>query len=234
MWGGREKDEERQPDDEGEYWRCTLIETRTRLRVGRGLGQNETEAAIDLWTPVKQRRAHQDSPPPLVSEGWGGHREALVEAYGQVPSYRGRGRPPTRKQPDETWQYTQMVKQHDDQGCFTGVDIRIIYGDANTLNVTGQSTAYSERTNLTARLMNSRLVRKTLGFSKQVAMLRASSIWEDVVYNLTRAVKTLRLPVFDDERRWQPRSPAMLAGLTDHLWSIRELLTCIPVPTNSI
>jgi hypothetical protein len=127
-----------------------------------------------------------------------------------------------------------MVKQHDDQGHFMGVDIRMIYGDADTLNVTGQSTAYSERTNLTARHMNSRLVRQTLGFSKQVVMLRASSIWEDVVYNLTRPVKTLRLAVFQEGRRWQPRSPAMAAGLTDHLWSIRELLLRIPVPTNSI
>ncbi len=204
------------------------------MRVGRGLGQNETEAAIDLWTHVKRRHAHQDSPPPLVSDGWGGHREALVEVYGQVPPYRGRGRPPTHKQPDETWHYTQMVKQHDEGGHFTGVDIRVIYGDAQTLDATGQSTAYCERTNLTARLMNGRLVRKTLGFSKQVAMLRASSIWEDVVYNLTRPVKTLRLAVSQEGRRWQPRSPAMTAGLTDHLWSIRELLTRIPVPTNSI
>ncbi len=204
MSGARKKNEARQVDDEGESWRCTLLETRTRWRVGRGLGQNETEAAIDLWTQVKRRAAHQDSPPPLVSDGWGGHREALVEVYGHVPPYRGRGRPPTHKQPDETWQYTQMVKQHDEQGHFMGVAIRIIYGDADTLNVTGQSTTYSERTNLTARHMNSRLVRQTLGFSKQVAMLRASSIWDAVVYNLTRAVKTLRLPVFDDERRWQP------------------------------
>jgi hypothetical protein len=82
--------------------------------------------------------------------------------------------------------------------------------------------------------MNSRLLRKTLGFSKQVAMLRAASVWEDVVYNLTRPVKTLRLAVVQDGRRWQPRSPAMTAGLTDHLWSIRELLTRIPIPTNSI
>jgi hypothetical protein len=65
-------------------------------------------------------------------------------------------------------------------------------------------------------------------------MLRASSLWEDVVYNLTRPVKTLRLAVFQDGRRWQPRSPAMAAGLTDHLWSIRELLMRIPVPANSI
>src|SRR5579859_529415 len=150
----RKKNEARQADDEGEYWRCTLIETRTRLRAGRGLGPNETEAAIELWIQVKRRHAHQASPPPLVSDGWGGHREALVEVYGQVPPYCGRGRPPTRKQPDETWQYTQMVKQHDDQGHFTGVDIQVIYGDAQTLDATGQSTAYCERTNLTARLMN--------------------------------------------------------------------------------
>jgi hypothetical protein len=82
--------------------------------------------------------------------------------------------------------------------------------------------------------MNSRLVRQTLGFPKQVVMLRASSVWEEVVYNLTRAVKTLRLPVFHEGRRWQPRSPPMAARITDHLWSIRELLTHIPVPTNSI
>ncbi len=234
MSGTRKKNEARQPDDDGEYWRCTLLETRTRLRVGRGLGQNETEAVIELWTAIQRRPAHQDSPPTLVSDGWGGHREALVEVYGHVPPYRGRGRPPTRKQPAATWQYTQMVKQHDDQGHFIGVDIRIIYGDADTLQTTGQSTAYSERTNLTARHMNSRLVRQTLGFSKQVALLRASSLWEDVVYNLTRPVKTLRRAVFQEGRRWQPRSPAMAAGLTDHLWSIRELLTRIPVPTNSI
>jgi hypothetical protein len=159
MSGAREKNEARQPDDDGEYWRCTLIETHTRLRAGRGLGHNETEAAIDLWTCVQRRQAHHDSPPPLVSDGWGGHREARVAVYGHVPPYRGRGRPPTRKQPDATWQSTQMVKPHDAQGHFIGVDIRMVYGNADTLNITGQSTAYSERTNLTARHMNSRLVR---------------------------------------------------------------------------
>src|SRR5512142_3227831 len=100
MSGARsQKNDERVPDDDGEYWRCTLLETATRLRVGREIGQNETEAAKALWEQVKQRTAHQDSPPPFVSDGWGGHREALLEVYGQVPPYQGRGRPPTRKQP---------------------------------------------------------------------------------------------------------------------------------------
>ncbi len=61
----------------------------------------------------------------------------------------------------------------------------------------GASTSYVERTNLTSRHMNgSRLVRKTLGYSKKLQMLRASSIWEDVVYNLLgRALKTLRMQI---------------------------------------
>lgn len=205
------------------------------MRVGRGIAQTETDAAIQLWQQVKQGAAHSSSPPPVLSDGWGGHREALVEVYGQVPDYKGRGRPPLRKQPLEDWHYTQMVKQRDEKGNLMGVDIRVIYGDDTTLSKTGTRTTCVERTNLTSRLMNGRLVRKTGGFSKQLAMLCAACVWEDVVYNLTRPVKTLRLEVSPHtDRRWIQRAPAMVAGITDHVWSIRQLLTTIPVPTNSI
>jgi len=204
------------------------------LRVGRGIDQTETDAAIQLWQQVKQRAAHSSNPPPVLSDGWGGHREALVEVYGQVPPYTGRGRPPTRKQPVEGWHYTQMVKQRDNQGNLLGVDIRVIYGDHSTLNKTGTRTSCVERTNLTSRLMNGRLVRKTLGFSKRLDMLSAACVWEDVVYNLARPVKTLRLEVSPQlDRRWLQRSPAMAAHITDHVWSIRQVLFTIPLPTNS-
>lgn len=218
----------------GEYWRCTAIEPTTRLRVGRGIAQTETQAAIALWTQVKQRATHQDSPPPVLSDGWGGHREALVEVYGQVPAYQGRGRPPTRKQPGADWHYTQMVKQRDATGSLIGIDLRVIYGNETTLDRTGERTTCVERTNLTSRHMNGRLVRKTLGYSKRFEMLKAACAWEDGVYNLARSVKTLRVEVNAEERRWQPRSPAMAAGLTDHIWSIRELLALVPLPTNSL
>ena len=128
-----------------------------------------------------------------------------------------------------------MVKQRDAKGKLPGVEIRVIYGDHTTCQRTGTRTTCVERTNLTSRLMNSRLVRKTLGFSKQFAMLQAACIWEDVVYNFTRTVKTLRVEVMPQTtRRWIPRSPAMAAGIADHIWSIREVLMAIPVPTNSI
>jgi len=115
---------------------------------------------------------------------------------------------------------------------------KTIYGDEReVLKLLGESTSYIERTNLTSRHMNGRLVRKTLGYSKKLKMLRASSIWEDMVYNLGRALKTLRVessPESDGKRRWIGRSPAMAAGLTDHIWEIKELLTTLPLPsTNS-
>ena len=158
-----------------------------------------------------------------------------MEVYGKVPDYSGRGRPPSRKQAVEGWHYTQMVKQRDEKGNLIGVDIRVIYGDETTLDQTGTRTVCVERTNLTSRLMNGRLVRKTLGFSKDLTMLDASCVWEDVIYNLTRSVKTLRLEVMPQtKRRWIHRSPAMAAGITDHIWSIQQVLRAIPLPTNSI
>src|SRR5438270_4243289 len=73
-------------------------------------------------------------------------------------------------------------------------------------------------------------MRKALSFSNEVAMLEAACAWEDAVYNLTRPVKSLRVPVNDEQRWWQPRSPAMAAGLTDHIWTIKELLMMVVAP----
>jgi len=40
----------------------------------------------------------------------------------------------------------------------------------------------------------------------------------------------LRREVNDGVRRWQPRSPAMAAGLTDHIWTVKELLMTVVAP----
>ena len=86
-----------------------------------------------------------------------------------------------------------MIKQREN-GLVIGVKVKTIYGDEReVLELLGATTSYVERTNLTSRHMNGRLVRKTLGYSKELRMLRASSIWEDAVYNLGRALKTLRI-----------------------------------------
>lgn len=209
-----------------------MIEIDTRLRAARGFGKTETEASLQALSTLKQR-GHPDAPPPLASDGWGGHREALVEIWGQVPEYGGRGRPPTRKKPKEEWQYLQVVKQRS-HGQVTGVQVEVLYGKESSVRETlGKSIAYVERTHLTMRHMNGRLIRKTLGFSKELRMLKASCVWEDTVYNLARPVKTLRVEVSEANRRWEPRSPAMVAGLVDHIWTLEELLTTLPVVQRS-
>ncbi len=110
----------------------------------------------------------------------------------------------------------------------------MVYGDPHQVRaLLGEHTAYVERTHLTSRQMNGRLVRKSLSYSKQLRWLRASSSWEDWVYNLTRPLKTLRVECAAryGQRRWQARTPAMAAGLTDHVWTVKELLMTIVLPT---
>jgi hypothetical protein len=69
-----------------------------------------------------------------------------------------------------------------------------------------------------------------LAFSKDVDCYRAAATWEDNYYNLVKPHKSLRLRVEDvPGRKWKQRTPAMAAGLTDHVWTVKELLTYIPL-----
>jgi hypothetical protein len=197
--------------------------------VGRAIAKTEEEVAHDLMAQLKDR-GHPDAPPAMATDGKGDYREALVETWGQVPEYGGVGRPPTVKRPQPEWQYLQVVKTRSGSRLI-GVTIKVIYGDPDSVpDVVGAHTAYVERTNLTSRQMNGRLVRKTLSYSKQLEALTASCAWEDWVYNLTRPLKTLAIQQQTEQRRWQAQTPAMTARLTDHQWTVKELVSTVVAP----
>jgi hypothetical protein len=102
---------------------------------------------------------------------------------------------------------------------------------AELIKLLGPSTAYIERDHLTSRLFNARQVRKTLAFSKEVQNYRAAAVWEDSSYDLVRPHKSLRLPAQDTSgRKWIRRTPARAAKLTDHIWTVKELLTTLSLP----
>jgi len=62
-------------------------------------------------------------------------------------------------------------------------------------------------------------------------MYRAAATWQDSYYNLIRPHKSLRLTMeADPKQRWQQRTPAMATGMTDHSWTVKELLMLIPLP----
>jgi IS1 family transposase len=92
-------------------------------------------------------------------------------------------------------------------------------------------TSHIERFNNTLRQRCSRLVRKTLSYSKRLAALKAACAWEDWVYNLTRSVDTLSLRVQNGQQRWKRQTPAMAAQMTDHVWTIKELLMTVVPPS---
>ena len=128
------------------------------------------------------------------------------------------------KRPTPALCYGQVVK-HRERGCVVAVTERIVFGDEEQTRALGGqvSTSGVERTHLTSRQSNGRLVRRTLSFSKRREMLEWACAWEDLVYNFARPVKTLRVGLAEGRCRWRERTPAMAAGLTDHLWTINEL-----------
>ena len=210
--------------------RSTMLDMDSRLRAARAIEKDETQASVGVFQMLK-RRGHPDGPPPTISDGWGGIDQAMIEVYGLAPEYSGRGRPPTRKKPGADWLYLQMVKQHDERGHFAGTKLKAVFGSLEEVTeLLGETTSYIERSNLTSRLFNGRQVRKTLAFSKDIDCHRAAAAWEDLYYNLVKPHKSLCIRVHDiPNRKWKPRTPAMAAGLTDHAWTVKELLTSLPL-----
>ena len=96
-------------------------------------------------------------------------------------------------------------------------------GVSNTIN-----TSFVERNNGTDRHQNSRKRRKTYAFSKDLAMHRAASYFIGYSDNFRWPVRTLRAR--EAEGPWQARTPAMAAGLSDHVWSTKEWITCPAKP----
>jgi len=206
----------------------------SRLRVGRAIAKTEEEVAPKLMIQVK-KHTPDEKPPAMATDGKGAYREAMLQTWGKVPEYSGKGRPATLPKPDKDWQYLQVVKKRKGSRLVS-VHIKVVYGDPEEVKaMVGAHTAYVERTHLTSRHMNGRLVRKTLSFSKELRFLEAASCWEDALYNFTRPVKTLRVEREDrsTSARWRQRTPAMAADLTDHVWTVKELLTTVLVPAHT-
>ena len=91
---------------------------------------------------------------------------------------------------------------------FVDSEKRVIMGNPNMKKV---STSYIERQNLTMRMGMRRFTRLTNGFSKKVENLEHAVSLHFMHYNFARIHKTLRV------------TPAMQAGLTDHVWTLEEI-----------
>src|SRR5262249_13327941 len=92
------------------------------------------------------------------------------------------------------------------------------------------NTSFVERQHATARGQNARQSRRTYRFSKGWEVHEAMSYFTRYRYNFCWTVRTLR--VRGDDACWQQRTPAMSAGLADHVWSLAEWLSFPTVQRN--
>ncbi len=173
------------------------------------------------------------------------YAEALLDAYGiwyTPPRHPGRGRPPSpRKIPPPELCYAVVVKERE-RGHVVKVTTRIVYGTAEQIAAALRDSSVStvintygvERNNLTVRQHSRRMGRKVNAFSKdrdylEHQLMLAFAYYHFVVphrglrQRLARAVPTKGPHA--SYKKWRAVTPAMAAGLTDHVWTMDELLS---------
>jgi len=164
------------------------------------------------------------------------YRDALLRVYGireevpKGPRKRGRPRKPKLRPPPEL-RYAQVVR-HRRKGRVTSITTKVIFGKDEELKELLKASPVSktvnisfvERNNLTLRQQSRRLGRKSTGFSKDISRLEAQLYLALGYYHFVKEHFGLRRESKDTSRKWVQRSPAMAAGITDHIWSTRELL----------
>jgi len=133
--------------------------------------------------------------------------------------------------------YGQLVKHRERRGQVNFATMRMILGKrwqlAQILLAQGLSTliqtAFIERVNLTIR-QGAPLSRKTWSMAKSSEHLLLHVEWWRSYYHRIRAHESLRVRVPGLKRRYRQRSPAMAAGLTDHLWRVGDILSLPLLP----
>jgi IS1 family transposase len=170
----------------------------------------------------------------ITSDEYKPYKKAILKAYGKntaVPHTGKRGRPKgSRRVPVKDLTYATVDKTRRN-GRVVKIDLRSVFGSkahveaaietsvvSNTIN-----TAFAERQNGTDRNRNARKVRKSYCFSKDWDVHNAMTYFTMYSYNFCWPVRTLRAQNRND--RWLSRTPAMVTGLTDHIWSLSEWLS---------
>jgi IS1 family transposase len=207
------------------------MDAETKLGVSLVIGPRSQANAEALWSDFAQRTDHA-LPALITTDEYRVYAGALLRTYGlpqPVPPTGKPGRPcKPRVHPPRALVYA-MVHKLRRKGRVVKVTIQRVFGTARQLaqalarsTVSAHvNTSFVERFNATVRQHNSRKARKVYTFSKDFAQHVAMSWFALSYYNFCRSHLGLRL---QEDGAWRARTPAMAAGLSDHVWSIREFM----------
>jgi len=176
---------------------------------------------------------NENNLPLFVTDGRKHYKQALLDRYSYIKEFsktNKRGRPKKPKQtPLKKLRYAQIVKERNGKDLIS-VSKRIIFGDSNNINDSDISTSHIERENLNLRQENKRLARKTSSYSKKDEWLQHSISLQKTTHNFTRPHFALKKEnpkriIGKVWKKYDKRTPMMSIGLTEHVWSLKELLT---------
>jgi IS1 family transposase len=227
------KDDEPTDRQQGDNWDHVAYDPEHRLVVSVVPGKRTAKNIEKLVLDFKQRTDGRIMN-LITSDEYKPYKKVILRAYGRTikpPRTGKRGRPKgSRRIPENGLKYA-TVHKHRRKGRVVKIDRRAVFGSKRDVEAAVEvssvsnmiNTAFVERHNGTDRNRNARKVRKSYCFSKDWYVHNAMTYFTMYSYNFCWPVRTLRLQ--DQIDKWRSRSPAMAAGLTDHIWSLQEWLT---------
>jgi hypothetical protein len=217
----------------GDDWDHTAVDPESRLLLALVPGKRTGAVCERLIRQVHDRTGGRLDV-LITSDEHAPYETSIHQVYGAEqsrPKRPGPGRPPkpVKVVPPELCYAT--VRKRREKGRVVEVVRTVVFGTLRLLDAllkrstasTTINTSFVERNNGTDRHQNSRKRRKTYAFSKDLAMHRAASYFVAYSYNFCWPVRTLRIRQSD--ATWLARTPAMAAGLSDHVWSTEEWIT---------
>jgi len=218
-------------------WMAMAIQVSTRLWLGGVISAGRDTALITALMQ-KVRACALCRPLLFCMDGCQAYIHAIRTVFREAIRTGKGGRPHLR--PWDGILMAQVIKQY---ACKRVVNIerRVVQGTAEQVQALVQqtqgsgtiNTAYIERLNATFRARIFALVRRGRALVRQMPTLHTSMYLVGTVYNFCADHSSLRIAISlpNGRRRWVSRTPAIAAGLTDHRWTVEELLSfLVPLP----
>jgi IS1 family transposase len=221
-------------------WVWVAMDPESKLLLGLDVGDRTLAIAQRLVHHVAQVVA-PDCAPLFLTDGFRAYLTALLTHYGhwvQLPRRQATGpAPKPRWMPLPQLLYAQVVKTVR-RRRLVRVSHRVVFGTLEAVNHILAplgwhiNTAFVERINLTIRQHVAAIGRRVSTLCKDEEGVRQQLALYHVYYNFCLPHASLRQPLpqpvhtngTGSAKQWRPCTPAMTAGLTDHIWTLREVL----------
>lgn len=195
---------EKKAEGWGDTWTWTALDADTKLCVSYLVGGRDLGWATEFMMDCADRITNRVQ---ITTDGHRAYMEAVETAFGADIDYAQLQKI-----------YGAPLDNHTRYSPATciGCDMKVVSGNPDPKHV---STSFVERQNLSMRMSIRRFTRLTNAFSKKVENHAAAVALWFMYYNFCRVHQTLRV------------TPAMEAGISDHVWELKELVALLALST---